>query len=622
MNTPEANLTDVQDTQVSDSDLVERIRCWRHDAMQQHLYDSAIFWGDKVVSMTNDPNDIFWLAQVYYLTGQYVRVEKLLTRKHLLNSSVACRFLAAQCMTKLKKWQAALEILGETNPFTKMNGNGQVSQVKNAPEGIKLEASMCYLRGQVYLEQENVKRAKECFKEALKTDIKCYEAYQALVINQMMKQTEEQEFLSSLDFTQLREEDAKFVRSIYTIKQRMPSNNKELLPLKRTLEEEYGLVNNVDVELSIADSAFARGRFKDCLTITKGLLKVEQYHPTVLTTHIACLYELRDQHRLFHLGKELVDRFPELPVTWFCVGCYYFSVKKTTEARRYFKKSSQMDTNYGPARIGYAHTFAEEGEYDQAIQEYSSADRLFPGSHFPTLFIGMQLLKQKNLSVAQEYLLGAAELGPSDALLNNELAVLYYEQKEYEKSIEHFNMALDMIKEMEYDASVENDIWSNLGQAHRRLGNYEEAKKCFIKLKTRCPRRADAYTGLGYVHHAMGDIEKAIEYYHQALGLSSNNPLTTELLNMAIQEQVDGGLAKIASYDEVSFSLDDLPSDTLSVEGTEQRPLTASLNAFMSSHQQHTSNNGDNDDHVEGVDQQDDYHHIDSESSGTDMSFD
>jgi hypothetical protein len=112
MNTPDASSanqhhlfttqTDEQEQliQTSDSDLVERIRCWRHDAMQQHLYDSAIFWGDKVVSMTNDPNDIFWLAQVYYLTGQYVRVEKLLTRKHLLNSSVACRFLAAQCMVR------------------------------------------------------------------------------------------------------------------------------------------------------------------------------------------------------------------------------------------------------------------------------------------------------------------------------------------------------------------------------------------------------------------------------------------------------------------------------------------------------------------------------------------
>ncbi|RKP22719.1 anaphase-promoting complex, cyclosome, subunit 3-domain-containing protein, partial [Syncephalis pseudoplumigaleata] len=394
-----------------DPDLVERIRCWRHDAMQQHLYDSAIFWGDKVVSMTNDPNDVFWLAQVYYLTGQYARVEKLLTRKHLLNSSVACRFLAAQCLVKLKKWQAALEILGETNPFARDSKHAQLTKVKNAPEGIKLEASMCYLRGQVFLEQENMMRAKECFKEALRTDIKCYEAYQALVINQMMKQNEvEQEFLSTLDFTQLREEDAKLVKCIYGMKQRMPTDKKELIGRKHTLEREYGLINNVDVELSMADCAFSQGRFKDCLGITSGLLEMDQYHPAVLTTHVACLYELHEEHKLYQLGKSMVELFPEQTVTWFCVGCYYFCVKRIADARRFFNKACKMDTNYGPARIGYAHTFSEEGEYDQAIQIYADTDRLFPGSHLPTLFIGMQLIQQKNLGIAQEYLLNAAQL--------------------------------------------------------------------------------------------------------------------------------------------------------------------------------------------------------------------
>ncbi|KAI9597661.1 hypothetical protein BDF19DRAFT_383223 [Syncephalis fuscata] len=492
------------------TELVERIRCWRHDAMQQHLYDSAVFWGDKVVSMTNDPNDIFWLAQVYYLTGQYVRVEKLLTRKHLLNSSVACRFLAAQCLTKLKKWQKALEILGETNPFAKDNNNTQTSQVKNAEEGIKLEASMCYLRGQVYLEQENMTRAKECFKEALKTDVKCYEAYQALVVNQMMKQAEEQTFLSSLDFSQLREEDAQFVHDIYAIKQRMPNSAQELSMLKTALEENYGLVNNVDVELSMADCAFSQCRFKDCLAITKRLLETEQFHPAVLTTHIACLYELRDEHQLYRLSKEMVERFSERPVTWFGVGCYYFCVKQTAEARRYFGKASKLDNNYGPALIGFAHTFAEEGEYEQAIRVYSDTDRLFPGSHLPTLFIGMQLLYQKSLNVAQEYLKSAAELCPRDALLNNELGVLHYEQGQYDMAIEYFERTLKEIKRIEYDPSVEDALWANLGHAFRKLGNYEKAKKCFFELKIRCPRRSDAYTGLGYVHHAMGDIVKAM----------------------------------------------------------------------------------------------------------------
>ena len=33
--------------------MVDRMRLWRHDAMMQHLYDSASFWGDKILSLTS-----------------------------------------------------------------------------------------------------------------------------------------------------------------------------------------------------------------------------------------------------------------------------------------------------------------------------------------------------------------------------------------------------------------------------------------------------------------------------------------------------------------------------------------------------------------------------------------
>jgi anaphase-promoting complex subunit 6 len=35
-------------------DAVDRMRLWRHDALMQHLYDTAVFWGDKVLSWTSE----------------------------------------------------------------------------------------------------------------------------------------------------------------------------------------------------------------------------------------------------------------------------------------------------------------------------------------------------------------------------------------------------------------------------------------------------------------------------------------------------------------------------------------------------------------------------------------
>ena len=186
--------------------VVDRMRLWRHDALMQHLYETAAFWGDKILSWTStscpkmdfsvsvgliiystdDPNDAFWLAQTFFMTHQYSRAERLLTRpfptknqtaeppylngfdhsmagtssvrpfsvdtkgkgketqpqlepssrlpmgpagliklpetlqenvSRLVDMSVACRYLAAQCQVRQGNWTDALEILGEANPF-------------------------------------------------------------------------------------------------------------------------------------------------------------------------------------------------------------------------------------------------------------------------------------------------------------------------------------------------------------------------------------------------------------------------------------------------------------------------------------------------------------------------
>jgi hypothetical protein len=97
----------------------ERLRVLRHDALQQHLYETAAYFGEKVMAMTSkvapvrglpslfisltylldidDTNDVYWLAQVYHHAGQYGRAADLLKKRKTWSQSVACRFLAAQC---------------------------------------------------------------------------------------------------------------------------------------------------------------------------------------------------------------------------------------------------------------------------------------------------------------------------------------------------------------------------------------------------------------------------------------------------------------------------------------------------------------------------------------------
>lgn len=78
---------------------------------------------------------------------------------------------------------------------------------------------MCYLRGVVYKNMNNIDRAKECFKEALQIDVKCYDALDSLISNNMLTPSEERKLVDELDFDkQLHGPDAMFVRMLYQSK--------------------------------------------------------------------------------------------------------------------------------------------------------------------------------------------------------------------------------------------------------------------------------------------------------------------------------------------------------------------------------------------------------------------
>lgn len=55
----DTNVFDDSDNEEEEQDskyewgMIDRMRLWRHDALMQHLYDTAAFWGDKIVNWTS-----------------------------------------------------------------------------------------------------------------------------------------------------------------------------------------------------------------------------------------------------------------------------------------------------------------------------------------------------------------------------------------------------------------------------------------------------------------------------------------------------------------------------------------------------------------------------------------
>lgn len=432
---------------------------------------------------------------------------------------------------------------------------------------IRSEAGMCYLRGMCFAKQNSFDRAKDCYKTAVQIDVQCFEAFDALMANSLMSPEEEWKFLEGLNFDtitvannpSLSQEAAQFTKTLYTTRLSKYTKPEEFASATETLSTHYHLGGNADILLAKADLMFTHCRFRDTLALTQSVLEDDKYNFNVMPVHLAALYEIGQKNTLFLLAHDLADSNPQEACAWLAVGVYYLAIGHIAEARRYFSKSSMMDPHFGPAWIGFAHTFAAEGEHDQAISAYSTAARLFQGTHLPQLFLGMQNLQLNNLSLAREYLKTAYDLCETDPLLLNELGVVHYNENHLPESIDFFRRALriSLHNAAEPDALISTRI--NLAHALRKAKIFNEALSTFDDVLRHGIKDPFVYTAKALTLMQMSQYWDAVLTLHEALAVSPQDPMATDLLSRALERTGDDSsllLEKGKNYERVEDERD------------------------------------------------------------------
>ncbi|PHH92305.1 hypothetical protein CDD83_8019 [Cordyceps sp. RAO-2017] len=545
------------------------LRDWRQDALNKAQYESAIFIGDKLLALTNDDQDAFWLAQVHFATGNYTRAQAFLAKQDLVARSPSCRYLAGHCLIKQGRFEEALAILGERNPThlishspsNKRKAQARLARVRHhAGDGggggggddddddeaanRKFEAAMCFLRGICYAKQNAFDRAKECYKDAVRIDVQCFEAFQQLMKNSLLSPDEEWHFLESLDFDAVTvsgdvsssQEAADFTRMLYTTRLSKYRNPAAFETAYDSLSTHYHLAANPDLQLARADLLYTQCRYREALATTSAVLQEDKYNFAIYPVHLACLYELRMKNLLFLVAHDLADTHPDEPSTWLAVGTYYFAIDRIPEARRYFSKASMMDAHFGPAWIGFAHTFAAEGEHDQAISAYSTAARLFMGTHLPQVFLGMQNHALNNMTLAEEFLKTAHGLCRTDPLLLNEMGVVKYHQDRPKEAVHYFSAALKTADDIDSEPSAWLPARTNLGHAFRRLRHFNRALAEFDEVLRLGGKDAALFSAKGLILLEQNRADEAVAVLHQALAINPQDAIATDLLNKALDE--------------------------------------------------------------------------------------
>lgn len=420
---------------------------------------------------------------------------------------------------------------------------------------------MCFLRGICYAKQNAFDRAKECYKDAVRIDVRCFEAFQQLMKNSLLSPDEEWQFLESLDFDSISvsgdlsssQEAADFTKMLYTTRLSKYRNPAAFETAYDSLSTHYHLATNPDLQLARADLLYTQCRYQDALAITNEILQQDKYNFSIYPVHLACLYELKMKNLLFLLAHDLADTHPDEPCTWLAVGTYYFAIDKIAEARRYFSKASMMDAHFGPAWIGFAHTFAAEGEHDQAISAYSTAARLFMGTHLPQIFLGMQNHALNNMGLAEEFLKTAYGLCKTDPLLLNEMGIVKYHQDRPREAVQYFEAALDIAEEINSEPAAWIATKTNLGHAYRRLGQFNKALDVFNDVLRMGGKDAAIFSAKGLILMEQNRPDEAVAVLHQALAIHPQDGIATELLTKAFAEVT---LADAAAEEEADDLVD------------------------------------------------------------------
>ncbi|XP_059163066.1 cell division cycle protein 16 homolog isoform X2 [Physella acuta] len=483
-----------------------------------------------------------------YYTGQYHRAIHLLTSRKLDKTYTACRYLAAKCHYECKEWQEALNILDLLDmSFSRSSSAANISDSLPGTETTLLpncENSICLLRGKIYEAMDNRSLAADCYREALKLDVYCFEAFELLVNHHMLTAKEEQELVSSLPFaSQCHPSEADIVRDLYQsrLKKYDCPGRVELSPSL------LPLANNLDVIVSSAEQHLYNCDFRAAYKITSKVLSKDPYNSQCLPIHIAVLVELRNSNALFYLAHKLVDYYPDKSISWFAVGCYYMLTENFLPARWFLSKATTLERAHGPSWLAFGHTFGVNKDHDQAMAAYFTASQIMKGCHLPVLYIGLEYGLTNNPKLAERFFSQALSIAPQDPFVLHEMGVIAFGNMDFEEAESHFLKALERVRDVCDEMLPERwePLLNNLGHVSRKLKKYEEALEYHKQAEILCPQTASTYSAIGYVHALMGNHSEAVNYFHKALGLRKDDTFSTTMLT----NSMDALMSEISACD-------------------------------------------------------------------------
>jgi len=164
---------------------------------ETHCYQTAIFYADKIVTLSKDPsgltsdyvNSLYELAQCYFCNKEYLRVVQLLDKTGLSFYSEKFRILLGQAFFFAGNFEESINVL-EANIQDEANNISSEKCFSDLKELSYFKSLKHLVLGKAYEAQENKTFAVQNLKEALKNNCENIEAFERLISNYLLPHEE------------------------------------------------------------------------------------------------------------------------------------------------------------------------------------------------------------------------------------------------------------------------------------------------------------------------------------------------------------------------------------------------------------------------------------------------
>ena len=533
-----------------------------------HLYRNALFYAEKclVISLTHDINsisdNIYMLAKCLFLNKEYSRCVNLIQKYNVIYYNINFLILYGQALFNCDDYDGVILYLEkESISFESQSIDDENNDIKS------MHSIRHLLIGKAYEMKENKQPAIRNYLLALKNDLENIEAFDILINHQLLNTSEKQQLLNTLNFSQNNcwlydyykskindnifmtyKSDVEIDLGINKIINEINSENNSKCKRDNNMEDinynNISTINIMDVLYKNNDQSLmlmeAEKMFmaRDYTNTYKKLKKINEddfYNLELIPMLCSSMIELNKIVDLYSLAYKLGNNCNDKFIPWYAVGCYYYAIKKYEISRKYFLKCNQLNKNFPEGWVALGNSYAGEDESDQSINAYRTCLRLFPGCHYSNLYIGMEFVRTNNLKTALIAFQNALQLCQNDPLIYNEIGVVYYKQHLYNEAQSYFIKGIKMCSEDDVSSAYQT-LMINLAHTYRKLKMLKEAFEVYMKLYYIDSKNIDVLNGIGFVLSLIGKYNYALDYFHQANFIQSNDSFSITMINKCINE--------------------------------------------------------------------------------------